>query len=348
MTSLAERASMVVADDPSGLTDHRQPARATALFARENRDAHAPDEPCGPPTRTRTPAGDLNHDIHTERGSLMSDTTTDGTRTRHAAPAPEPLAQLTGAPAAIYTELTGLTESATAAELALAAGLGRSTTGKALTTLEEHGLAVRTPGGHDGPRRAPDHWRAAPTPETNGDAPRSHEPADTQPESPDTDSPEPIENSTADEDAPADEAAPADGTMDAPTAPATEAPQDAEHSEGDDTGENEPPTDGSSDGSKNEDPPAPQTGAGRQTTPTEAIILPGEKKRLAPGALRHMVIDHLEAHPCEAFTATKISRVIEKSSGAIANALVTLARQGIAEQVSDKPRTYRLAAPEGN
>ncbi|MFI9586834.1 hypothetical protein ACIHCQ_34550 [Streptomyces sp. NPDC052236] len=28
-----------------------------------------------------------------------------------------------------------------------------------------------------------------------------------------------------------------------------------------------------------------------------------------------MVIDHLEAHPGEAFTATKISRLIEKSSG---------------------------------
>ncbi|OIK04392.1 helix-turn-helix domain-containing protein [Streptomyces monashensis] len=60
---------------------------------------------------------------------------------------------------------------ATAAELALAAGLGRSTTGKALVTLEEHGLAIRTPGGHDGPRRTPDRRRVAPTNEsTTGDA----------------------------------------------------------------------------------------------------------------------------------------------------------------------------------
>ncbi|MER6145407.1 hypothetical protein ABT174_36190 [Streptomyces sparsogenes] len=56
-----------------------------------------------------------------------------------------------------------------------------------------------------------------------------------------------------------------------------------------------------------------------------------------------MVIDHLTAHPDEAFTATRISRVIAKSSGAIANALATLARQGIAEQVTERPRTYRLA-----
>lgn len=61
-----------------------------------------------------------------------------------------------------------------------------------------------------------------------------------------------------------------------------------------------------------------------------------------------MVIDHLQAHPGEAFTATKISRVIEKSSGAIANALVTLTGQGITEQVSDRPRTYRWAAPQAN
>ncbi|MEV7975247.1 hypothetical protein [Streptomyces sp. NPDC086519] len=61
-----------------------------------------------------------------------------------------------------------------------------------------------------------------------------------------------------------------------------------------------------------------------------------------------MVIHHLQAHPGAAFTATKMSRVIEKSSGAIANALVTLARQGIAEQVSERPRTYRPATPEGN
>ncbi|MFG3371147.1 hypothetical protein ACIPWY_03665 [Streptomyces sp. NPDC090032] len=38
--------------------------------------------------------------------------------------------------------------------------------------------------------------------------------------------------------------------------------------------------------------------------------------------------------------------MIERSSGAIANALAILARQGIAEQVSDTPRTYRLATPE--
>ncbi|MFF4145661.1 hypothetical protein ACFY0A_30840 [Streptomyces sp. NPDC001698] len=73
--------------------------------------------------------------------------------------------------------------------------------------------------------------------------------------------------------------------------------------------------------------------------------LPGNK-RLAPGGLRQLVIDHLNAHPSEAFTATRISRLIDRSSGAIANALATLAKQGLAEQVTDRPRTYRAAAPK--
>jgi predicted transcriptional regulator len=296
----------------------------------------------------------------------MSDTTTDSTRTLHAVPTPEPLAGLTGAPATIYAELAKLTgdDGATAAELALAAGLGRSTTGKALATLEEHGLATRTPGGHDGPRRTPDHWRAAPTPETSGDGPATPEPASSLPETgithaTDTHSPEPDDDSTDQESAAAAETtpdtptSPDDGTADA-AAPATETPQDAEHSNTDNgtgtgTGTEDGPhnTDGSN-GSGDANAPALHTDAAQQTAPAEAIILPGEKKRLAPGALRHMVVGHLQAHPREAFTATKISRVIEKSSGAIANALDKLVKQGVAEQVSDRPRTYRLAAPETN
>ncbi|SHL81456.1 hypothetical protein SAMN05216268_106286 [Streptomyces yunnanensis] len=56
-----------------------------------------------------------------------------------------------------------------------------------------------------------------------------------------------------------------------------------------------------------------------------------------------MVIDHLQAHANEAFTATRISRIVERSSGAIANALDKLVSQGIAKQVTDRPRTFQLA-----
>ncbi|MFJ9419075.1 hypothetical protein ACIRPT_33700 [Streptomyces sp. NPDC101227] len=52
------------------------------------------------------------------------------------------------------------------------------------------------------------------------------------------------------------------------------------------------------------------------------------------------MIDHLQAQPDEAFSATKIGRVIEKSSGAIANALGRLVGLGITEQVSDPRRIF--------
>lgn len=67
--------------------------------------------------------------------------------------------------------------------------------------------------------------------------------------------------------------------------------------------------------------------------------------RLAPGALREQVLTHLQAHPTEAFTATQISPAIERSSGAIANALATLTTKGRAEQVTDA--RYRLADDGG-
>jgi len=46
----------------------------------------------------------------------------------------------------------------TAAELAAATGLGRSTVGKRLAALEAAGVARRQPGGRDGARRLPDRW----------------------------------------------------------------------------------------------------------------------------------------------------------------------------------------------
>ncbi|MER5914272.1 hypothetical protein ABT124_28280 [Streptomyces sp. NPDC001982] len=39
---------------------------------------------------------------------------------------------------------------------------------------------------------------------------------------------------------------------------------------------------------------------------------------------------------------------LEKSSGVIANALDKLVKQNIAQQVSDRPRAYRLATPQAD
>ncbi|MFD0530392.1 MarR family transcriptional regulator [Kitasatospora arboriphila] len=72
---------------------------------------------------------------------------------------PAAVTALTGPAAAVFTELHSTDGGATVAALALAAGVSRSTAGKALTALESAGLAVRTRGGNDRVRRLPDIWR---------------------------------------------------------------------------------------------------------------------------------------------------------------------------------------------
>jgi hypothetical protein len=97
----------------------------------------------------------------------MSHTTTTATSTIEL-----PIAGLTGATAAIHAELCN-EASVTAATLALATGVSPSAARKALVTLEQHGLAHRTPGGNDRTRRLPDLWHptihdtAEPTPSTD-------------------------------------------------------------------------------------------------------------------------------------------------------------------------------------
>jgi hypothetical protein len=72
----------------------------------------------------------------------------------------------------------------TAAELAKAAGIGRSTASKLLATLAAQGRVLRRPAGHHGGRRAPDHWTLITTRRPTATAPPgsaipSH-PGDTQ------------------------------------------------------------------------------------------------------------------------------------------------------------------------
>ena len=62
-----------------------------------------------------------------------------------------------------------------------------------------------------------------------------------------------------------------------------------------------------------------------------------------PGALRDKVLAHLDAHPGGAFTPHEIHKVLDHSSGAIANALDVLVKLGEAELASEKPHRYRRA-----
>jgi hypothetical protein len=63
-----------------------------------------------------------------------------------------------------------------------------------------------------------------------------------------------------------------------------------------------------------------------------------------PGGLRDKVLAHLDANPGKEFTPHEIHKVIDHSSGAIANALDTLVKLGDAEVATEKPRRFRRAA----
>ena len=63
-----------------------------------------------------------------------------------------------------------------------------------------------------------------------------------------------------------------------------------------------------------------------------------------PGGLRDKVVAHLNEHPDKEFTPHEIHKVLDHSSGAIANALDTLVKLGEAEVATEKPRRFRRAA----
>lgn len=62
--------------------------------------------------------------------------------------------------------------------------------------------------------------------------------------------------------------------------------------------------------------------------------------RLAKGALRTLVLEHLQANAGESFTPTAVGKALHRSSGAVGNALDKLATHGAVAKVGDKPRRY--------
>ncbi|WP_433657966.1 hypothetical protein ACQPW1_39505 [Nocardia sp. CA-128927] len=66
-------------------------------------------------------------------------------------------------------------------------------------------------------------------------------------------------------------------------------------------------------------------------------------EKLAPGALRGQVEDHLRDHPADEFSPHQIGKELDRSSGAVHNALVKLTETGIATQTSAAPKKFRLA-----
>ena len=65
-------------------------------------------------------------------------------------------------------------------------------------------------------------------------------------------------------------------------------------------------------------------------------------ERLAPGALRGMVEDHLRDNSGE-FSPNTIGKALKRSSGAVHNALEKLVASGTVVRTNDKPKKYSLA-----
>ena len=70
--------------------------------------------------------------------------------------------------------------------------------------------------------------------------------------------------------------------------------------------------------------------------------------RLHPGALRDLVLACLAERPSQALSPTAIAKTLDRSAGAVANALRVLAGQGAVVQAQAKPRrcTITLAGSD--
>ncbi|WP_280426310.1 hypothetical protein [Nocardia carnea] len=219
--------------------------------------------------------------------------------------------------AALWAALGAYPGFATA-ELAGAAGIGVSTARRVLSRWETAGVA-RSHSDPESPRAAKTWTTAAPAaaPEPTAPKPTAPKPAAPEPAAPDPAASEP--------------AAEIDTTNADSGAPATPAPADPGQAI---TAVAGPTGDDCAD-------PAPATPDGGDDA---ATAQPESAQRLRSGALRGQVEDFLRDHPDEDFSPHQIGKALNRSSGAVHNALVTLTKGGAAHQTSAAPKRFALAA----
>jgi hypothetical protein len=298
-------------------------------------------------------------------------------------PAPAGTAPDPGSPAAAVHAALAANPGGTVAGIASAAGTGKPVTRDALLAMEKAGTATRVKGSRPGipdtwtlAGAADDAGPAAAAPDaTAGTASPGQQDSDTHADAeadPGTEQAEPRE------DAPAASS----GEDAAPDRHGEEAtpsgPQDADAS---DPHEQDVPADG--DGEANDAPdPALVTdltgriGQIKAAASAAATVLAGggdlraalagldeiheqaaqarrslkaaigwrKAPAVRPGGLRDKVLSHLDENPGKEFTPHEIHKVLNHSSGAIANALETLVKLGGAEVATEKPRRFRRAA----
>jgi biotin operon repressor len=241
---------------------------------------------------------------------------------------------------AVRAALAATPDVGTTASIATAAGVSRTAASKALTTLEADGIARRTKGTGRG---TPDTWQPLPAdPATSDPVPGSPgSKAERQPQ--------------------------AAAQPSQPGASASAQPGDTTSPPGDDPATPPPP-----------DPAVIEqiTGSASQitvaaaamTTALEAGDLGAARHAIVeirdhaaealravktaaggsrsgtgarPGQLRDLVAGYLHEHPGQEFTPHAIGKALDRSSGAVANALDRLASLGQAVLSSEKPRRYR-------
>ncbi|MEV0538194.1 hypothetical protein [Nocardia salmonicida] len=267
-----------------------------------------------------------------------------------AAPAPEhgsTLVPVLRKPAnrALWAAL-GTNPGSTVAALADTAGIA-VTTARRLLTGWESARAVRSYTDPETPRAAktwftagsaapeaaepepatsepvnPQHAPSVPAaPEPDSAEPDSAEPAPGEPDAAEPTAPEPVslEPATPDLSDPAEEATPADPAPDSAPETAVAAPT------GDDSAE-----------------PAPVAlvpVAEPAASDAESTV-----ERLPAGALRGQVEDYLRDNPGEEFSPHQIGKALDRSSGAVHNALVKLTKDGTARQTGSAPKKFILAS----
>jgi predicted transcriptional regulator len=247
-----------------------------------------------------------------------------------------PETNTTAMPPSMTTMLDALStdHGATVVDLAQRGRLGRSTAAKVLTTLEARGLARRQSAERTGGTRTPDLWFAT-TPHAAAQAQEEsaqREPAATSDAGPDAESATAQHGESHDE-----HTSEAEGGGD----------QQSEAAADDEVEPDTADTAERADGATATGAAAPADDDTPTVTATQADA--ATSPRLAKGGLRALVVDYLTAHPGEEMTAPKIGKSLGRSSGAVANALDTLVKNGQAELTREKPRTFRhRAAQTGN
>ncbi|MEV0538415.1 hypothetical protein [Nocardia salmonicida] len=276
--------------------------------------------------------------------------------TAPAAPAPE-----TAAPAPEYGSVVvpvlrkqatralwaalGTNPGGTTAVLADTAGIAVSTARRLLTGWES-ARAVRSYTDPETPRAAKTWFTtgsAAPEPaaEPAGPVAAEPEPATPEPVTPEPDSAEPdsAESAPVKPDA-AEPAAPEPVSLEPatpdPTYPAEEAAPAAPVSD------NAPETAAAA--PTGDDPADPAPVAPVPVTEPAAADAESTVERLPAGALRGQVEDYLRDNPGKEFSPHQIGKALERSSGAVHNALVKLTKDGTARQTGSAPKKFALAS----